>query len=62
MSVIAPTPGGPADGPATGAYLTLTTCHPEYSARERLIVHAVLDGAPLSRAEAPDGPPALLGA
>ena len=62
VSVIAPTPGGPADGPATGAYLTLTTCHPEYSARERLVVHAVLDGAPLSRAEAPDGPPALLGA
>ncbi len=62
VSVIAPTPNGPPDGAPTGAYLTLTTCHPEYSARERLVVHAVLDGAPLSRAEAPDGPPALLGA
>ena len=61
VSVIAPTPDGPADGPPTGAYLTLTTCHPEYSARQRLVVHAVLDGPPLSRAEAPDGPPALRG-
>jgi LPXTG-site transpeptidase (sortase) family protein len=61
VSVIAPTPNGPADGPPTGAYLTLTTCHPEYSARQRLVVHAVLDGPPLSRAEAPDGPPALRG-
>ncbi len=62
VSVIAPTPGGPADGPATGAYLTLTTCHPEYSARQRLIVHAVLEGGPVARAEAPDGPAALRGA
>ncbi len=61
VSVTAPTPNGPADGPPTGAYLTLTTCHPEYSARQRLVVHAVLDGPPLSRAEAPDGPPALRG-
>ncbi|MGK5112494.1 MULTISPECIES: class E sortase [unclassified Geodermatophilus] len=61
VSVIAPTPGGVDDGPTTGAYLTLTTCHPEYSARQRLIVHAVLDGAPIARAEAPAGPPALRG-
>ena len=39
--------------------LTLTTCHPKYSARQRLIVHARLDGAAISKAEAPDGPPAL---
>jgi sortase A len=45
----------------SGAYLTLTTCHPEYSARERLIVHAVLEGGPVSRTEAPEGPPALRG-
>ena len=44
VSVIAPTPNGPPDGSPTGAYLTLTTCHPEYSARQRLIVHAVLEG------------------
>jgi sortase (surface protein transpeptidase) len=58
-SVIAPTPNGPVDGPPSGAYLTLTTCHPEYSARQRLIVHAVLEGAPTPRAAAPDGPAAL---
>lgn len=61
VSVIAPTPNGPPDGMPSGAYLTLTTCHPEYSARERLIVHAVLEGGPVSRTEAPEGPPALRG-
>ncbi|MEI4271670.1 class E sortase [Klenkia sp. LSe6-5] len=59
VSVIAPTPNGPLDGPASGAYLTLTTCHPKFSARERLIVHAVLDGDPVPKADAPQGPPAL---
>ena len=61
VSVIAPTPNGPPDGSPTGAYLTLTTCHPEYSARQRLIVHAVLEGGPVTRAEASDGPAALRG-
>ncbi|WP_091323546.1 class E sortase [Geodermatophilus ruber] len=61
VQVISPTPNGPADGPPTGAYLTLTTCHPEYSARQRLVVHALLEGAPVARADAPDGPPALRG-
>jgi sortase (surface protein transpeptidase) len=56
--VIAPTPGAPEAGP-TGAYLTLTTCHPRYSAQQRLVVHAVLDGPGVTRAQAPDGPPAL---
>jgi sortase (surface protein transpeptidase) len=56
--VIAPTPGAPGVAPSA-AYLTLTTCHPKYSARQRLIVHADLDGAAISKAEAPDGPPAL---
>ncbi|MCO7221967.1 class E sortase [Klenkia sp. PcliD-1-E] len=59
VSVIAPTPNGPLTGPPNGAYLTLTTCHPKFSARERLIVHAVLDGDPVPKADAPDGPPAL---
>jgi sortase A len=59
VDVIAPTPDGAAEGPATGAYLTLTTCHPKYSARERLVVHARLDGGPIGRTEAPDGPAAL---
>ncbi|MGY1815487.1 class E sortase [Blastococcus sp. SYSU D00820] len=58
VSVIAPSPDVPG-APPTGAYLTLTTCHPEYSARQRLIVHAVLDGAPIARADAPNGPPVL---
>ena len=59
VDVIAPTPGGPADAAPTGAYLTLTTCHPRYSARQRLVVHAVLEGPGVTRADAPDGPPAL---
>lgn len=58
VDVIAPTPGG---GAPTDAYLTLTTCHPKYSAQQRLIIHARLDGAPLSKAAAPDGPSALRG-
>lgn len=61
VEVISPTPGGPATGEASGAYLTLTTCHPKYSAQQRLVVHARLDGAPLSKAAAPEGPGVLLG-
>lgn len=61
VDVIAPTPGGAAGAAASGAYLTLTTCHPKYSAEQRLIIHARLDGAPLSKASAPDGPSALSG-
>lgn len=61
LAAISPTPDGPADGPATGAYLTLTTCHPKFSARQRMVIHARLDGAPLSKATAPNGPPALKG-
>jgi sortase A len=60
VSVIAPTPGD-TSGAVTDAYLTLTTCHPKYSAKQRLIIHARLDGAPLSKAATPDGPPALAG-
>lgn len=37
--VIAPVPGKPGENP-TEAMLTLTACHPMYSARERYIVHA----------------------
>ncbi|MEU2350447.1 class E sortase [Modestobacter sp. NPDC049651] len=61
VDVISPTPGQPADAAASGSYLTITTCHPKYSARQRLVVHARLDGAPLSKADSPDGPPALDG-
>ena len=59
VDVISPTPNAAVDAPPSGAYLTLTTCHPRYSAQQRLIVHAVLDGAGISKADAPDGPPAL---
>jgi sortase (surface protein transpeptidase) len=59
VDVIAPVPGRDAAAAPAGAYLTLTTCHPKYSARQRLVVHAALDGGPVSKAEAPDGPSAL---
>lgn len=57
--VISPTPDAAPSAPPSGAYLTLTTCHPKFSARKRLIIHARLDGAAYSKADAPDGPPAL---
>lgn len=59
IHVISPTPDAAPSAPATGAYLTLTTCHPKFSARKRLVIHARLDGAAYSKAAAPDGPPAL---
>jgi len=53
--VIAPVPGRPGEAP-TERYITLTTCHPMFSARERYIVHGVLDyWAPVA-----DGIPAEL--
>jgi len=39
---VAPVPGDP-DAAPTRALMTLTTCHPTYSARERYVVHAELD-------------------
>lgn len=55
VDVIAPVPGDP-DATPTERFITLTTCHPMYSARERYIVHGVLDyWAPVS-----DGLPAEL--
>jgi sortase A len=58
VEVVAPTPNEAGAAPS-GAYLTLTTCHPRYSARQRLIIHARLDGGALSKAQYPDGPDAL---
>lgn len=53
--VILPVPGEP-EAHADRSLLTLTTCHPLFSNRERLITHAELvDFAPLS-----DGAPAAL--
>jgi sortase (surface protein transpeptidase) len=59
LEVISPTPDESAGAAPTGAYLTLTTCHPRYSARQRLIIHARLDGEPISKAAMPNGPAAL---
>lgn len=42
VSVVLPVPDEPGTV-ATSATLTLTSCHPEFSARERYVVHAVLD-------------------
>jgi len=42
IGVIAPVPGRPGEQP-TERLITLTTCHPMFSARERFIVHGVLD-------------------
>jgi sortase (surface protein transpeptidase) len=61
LAVISPTPGAAATAPPSGSYLTLTTCHPRFSARQRLVIHAKLDGAGTSKADQPHGPPALLG-
>ncbi|WP_084099879.1 class E sortase [Demequina sp. NBRC 110051] len=41
IEVIAPTPNRPGAG-ATGRFMTLTTCHPLYSAAERWIVYSEL--------------------
>ncbi|GAA3719550.1 hypothetical protein GCM10022224_101790 [Nonomuraea antimicrobica] len=41
IEVIAPVPGKPDIRPLR-AFITLSTCHPEYSAAERLIVYGVL--------------------
>ncbi|WP_239079009.1 class E sortase [Cellulomonas marina] len=55
VDVIAPVPGDPSAEP-TERTITLTTCHPMYSARERYVVHGVLDHwAPVA-----DGTPAEL--
>ncbi|MDM8085161.1 class E sortase [Cellulomonas cellasea] len=55
VDVIAPAPGQPGVEP-TERTITLTTCHPMFSARERYIVHGVLDyWAPVA-----DGTPAEL--
>ncbi|GAA2208504.1 class E sortase [Nonomuraea monospora] len=44
IEVLAPVPGKPDIRPIR-AFITLSTCHPEYSAAERLIVYGVLKGS-----------------
>lgn len=55
VDVIAPVPGSPGAEPSQ-AYLTMTSCHPMYSARQRYIVHAVLE----STSPRADGVPEVL--
>lgn len=50
---VAPVPHDDTAEP-TQALLTLTTCHPKFSAAERLIIHAYLDGDPLPKAQYPN--------
>lgn len=53
VEVLDPNPLDPG-GPASGSWLTLTTCHPPYTVRERMITHAEqVDFVPLH-----EGPPA----
>ncbi len=59
VEVVSPTPNAAPAAAPTDAYLTLTTCHPRYSARQRLIIHARLDGSALDKVQYPDGPDAL---
>jgi sortase A len=56
VNVIAPVPDHPAEQP-TQAMITLTSCHPKFSARERMIIHGVLAGPP--RPKSQGEPPAL---
>ncbi|WP_380164283.1 class E sortase [Jannaschia sp. R86511] len=55
VRVIAPVPSQPGETP-TEEWLTMTSCHPMFSARERYVVHALLE-ATTPRA---DGPPDAL--
>lgn len=55
VEVTLPVPKQPGVAP-TEAVLTLTTCHPRYSARERMVVSAVLEQ---DSAKADGAPPAL---
>lgn len=45
VNVVAPTPGGSFEEPATASWLTLTSCHPHFSNAERIIIHAILTDA-----------------
>lgn len=56
-AVILPVPSRPdARAPYTTAYMTMTTCHPKFTAAKRMIVHAVLDSAyPSGIAKQKDG-------
>lgn len=52
VEVVAPVPDRPGETP-TRAWLTMTSCHPMFSARQRFVVHALLE----SSTPRADGPP-----
>lgn len=61
--VISPVPGKPNSTTATGQQLpliTLTTCHPPFSARQRMIIHGVLEKEIPKDPAKPDERPAEL--
>lgn len=58
VGVIAPVPNHP-DATPTRRLLTLTTCHPKFSARQRMVIHAVQEGAPYPTSKGT--PPAMTG-
>ncbi|MBI1759215.1 MAG: class E sortase [Actinobacteria bacterium] len=58
VGVIAPVPNHPGITPDR-RLLTLTTCHPKFSAEQRLIIHAELQGVPWPKSKGL--PPALTG-
>jgi sortase A len=58
VDVIRPIPNSPAAG-GKYPFITLTTCHPKFSARQRLIIHGQLDGKPWPKSQG--NPPALGG-
>jgi len=58
IGVVAPVPDRAGVQP-TRRLLTLTTCHPKFSARLRLVIHALLEGSPRPASQGP--PPALAG-
>lgn len=55
VEVVAPVPDRPGQEP-TQAWLTMTSCHPMFSARQRYVVHARLEQS----TPRVDGPPAVL--
>jgi sortase A len=56
VDVIGPVPNDPG-AHAQFPLITLTTCHPKFSARQRLVIHGQLDGKPWPKSRG--YPPAL---
>ena len=59
VGVIAPVPDKPGAKP-TQRVLTLTTCHPKFTARQRMVIHAELEGTPFPVSQGV--PPSMTGA